>query len=316
MTSASRTPRHPGRSLPVALAAACAAALWACDGRRDASSRPLATLVLMHGAAVSRDFAARREQWQPAQLRAQFRLGDGLRSQAPSTAVLALVDGSKLQVQPDTTIRFLPAGAGEQSIDVSTGEALLLAGAREVNLRTHVGLARVTAGGRVRLARTGDALDLRVEVGEARFRNAQGQDVRLARGDDARLLVGMAVLRAPSAAQPEADGAQASALAPADAGAGADAAQAEAGEDGASDDQTLGGGAEPGPDYTNLAARAGESFVVHAPEVPVAVASSSRPTSASARACSSSRAASSARAAPARPTCCSRPARAATRCAA
>jgi hypothetical protein len=65
--------------------------------------------------------------------------------------------------------------------------------------------------------------------------------------------------------------AAAGAPATADGGATADDTPAD-GEPDAAAPHALAGNVAPGPDYANLGARAGDSFVVHAPELPVAIA--------------------------------------------
>jgi hypothetical protein len=177
--------------------------LGACNGCSGGpSGPPLATLTDLQGEGISRDHAKQREAWTPAKLGAEFWLGDGLRNMSKFSAVMALNDGSKLQVRPGTTIRFLidGAGAGEQSIDVLTGEAVLFVGDNALRLRTHVGVANLSSGSRVQLTRKGDGLHMQLEVGEAHFRNAAGEDVTLAVGEGVLLHVGMAVMRDPSAA--------------------------------------------------------------------------------------------------------------------
>jgi hypothetical protein len=90
-------------------------------------------------------------------------------------------------------------------------------------------------------------------------------------GDDVRLQIGMAVWRGPSAADADAGVAVATQPGPAAADAGV-AAHTGAPTDESDPEGARGRRLEGGPDYANVEARAGESFVVHAPEVPVAVA--------------------------------------------
>jgi hypothetical protein len=260
------------RVLLCALLAVSAAGCDGCDGCGPEAGPPLATLAELQGRGVRRDFSAKRGQWQAAQIGAAFRLGDGLRTDAQSLATLALADGSRLQVQRDTAIRFLidDAKGGQHGIDVLAGEAVLSVTAqRDLRLWTHVGMAMLKAGTRVRLSRSDQALGLHVEVGEARFRSAAGRDTLLAVGDEVQLAVGMAILRERRAGAADAD-------TPADPGT---ALGLQDVPDASVDDRAGRAGrprhegdAEPGPDYSNLGVRAGESFVVHAPEVPVAVA--------------------------------------------
>jgi hypothetical protein len=267
-----RLPAPAGLALLCALAAGAAGCDGGC-GCGPQAGPPLASLLELQGRGVSRDFSAKRGQWQAAEVGAALRLGDGVRTDAQSLATLSLADGSRLDVERGTTLRFLidDVAAGEQGIDVLAGEAVLsVAGRGDMRLRTHVGLAVLKAGSRVRLSRSEQALDLHVEVGEARFRSAEGRDMRLAAGDEVRLAVGMAILRDKRAGEDEAVPEQPDlVLGVQDV---PDGAVPEETTQAAARDAHGGGEVAPGPDYANLGARAGESFVVHAPEVPVAVA--------------------------------------------
>jgi hypothetical protein len=128
------------------------AAVGGCDGCLG-KTPPLASLVERRG-EVQRDFSKTREQWQNAEPGAEFRLGDGLRTAPDAKAQLEFVDGSRLDVRSNTTVRFVVDGAAadEQSLDVMTGEALLHAGTKQLRLRTHVGMAVINPGSRLLLA--------------------------------------------------------------------------------------------------------------------------------------------------------------------
>ncbi|HET6332230.1 MAG TPA: hypothetical protein VFG30_03420 [Polyangiales bacterium] len=165
-----------------------------CNGCQSAS---IAKLSEKSGDSVHRDFSNKRTEWEGADVGATFVLGDGLRTGESSTAMLALNDGSRLSVKASTTIRFLVDGAGEheQSIDVQAGEAVVFAGESPVWLRTHVGLAQLAPGTEAVLTREADNLTLRVDVGQATFRDESGVDHRLGPGERVLLDVGMAILR-------------------------------------------------------------------------------------------------------------------------
>jgi ferric-dicitrate binding protein FerR (iron transport regulator) len=189
------------------LAALLVAAVSGCDGCDGCAgeSEALASLVERRG-EVQRDFAKSREQWLSAEPGAEFRLGDGMRTEDGARAQLEFVDGSRLDVHPNTTVRFLVDGAaeGERSLDVITGEATLYAGTKELRLRTHVGMAIINPGSRLLLTRLGMQLSISLEVGSAHFRDAEGHDVVLSPGERVTLQVGMAVLRKSSDAEPDA----------------------------------------------------------------------------------------------------------------
>lgn len=182
-------------------------AVSGCDGCRSAS---IARLIETQGDSVHRDFSNERTQWEGADVGATFSLGDGLRTGENSTAMLSLLDGSRLSVKASTTIRFLVDGAGEreQSVDVQSGEAIVFAGDKPLWLRTHVGLALLAPGSRAVLTRDGQNLALLIEIGQATFRDSSGVDRQLGPGERVLLDVGMAILRtgdekaAPNAAAP------------------------------------------------------------------------------------------------------------------
>jgi hypothetical protein len=193
--------------LALALCLAWSASCKGCHGCGKRSDLPLATVIELRGDTAQRDHAQRREHWERVDARAKFHLGDGLRTDPPSSALLALADGAELQVRTATLIRFLIDGAGddEQGIDVQTGEALLSSGSEELRLRTRVGLAILAAGGRLLMTRQGNDLRLLLEVGEASFRNDRNELVKLAIGEGVLLKVGTAELPKPAvaAAHPE-----------------------------------------------------------------------------------------------------------------
>lgn len=178
----------------------------ACDGCGSKEPLALAVLSAMDGEGVQRDYVASVGKWEQAKSGARFVLGDGLQTIAPSQATVDLTGGGQLRVKPGSRIRFLidGAGAGESAIDVQTGEALLMSGMAELRLRTHVGLAVISPGARILLARIGEKIDYSVEVGEAHFRSASGEEVVLKAGESMEVEIGMASLRRKGATDPAA----------------------------------------------------------------------------------------------------------------
>lgn len=231
---------------------------WTGCGQRQQAQ--MAVLTEVHGAGVQRDHADRQGGWQRAAVGASFALGDGIRTQAGGMAVLQLSDGARLRVEPGTALRFLVSGAGgdEQMLDVTMGEAVLKSGAHSLRLRTHVGLAVLAPGSEVQLSRSDAGLQYHVEIGELRFNDAAGQPVALHSGDSIRVGIGMAVIRdAPLVLdQTSKPTAASSTTEPAASAVGAAAAVA---------------GGEFAPSYSNLGVTAGDSFSVHAAELPVAI---------------------------------------------
>jgi hypothetical protein len=243
------------RSLTILVLAATLLALFAFLLRQGFSVREqglvIATLVRTSGSSVMRDFAAQPFAWTQAPIGARFTLGDGLRTGPDDSAQLKLVDNSALSVMPNTTLRFLSDAQDDKglNVDLERGEAVVRAGARDLSLRTHVGTAIVKAGSTVTLDRAGRELGFSVQLGSLRFRDSDGSTRSVEDGAAVRVGLGMAVL-SPS---------------PTDAGA-PDAGALDAAAEPADEPEL------EAPRHFNLSAPAGESFVLHAPEVPVAVA--------------------------------------------
>lgn len=232
-----------------------------CDGcgRGDV----LARLVLMQGEGVTRDFAQSEGQWKPAELDAAFRLGDGVRAGPSSEAVLALADESRLRVEPNTQIRFMAGAAGASREDaerilVETGSAVLTVGDAPMRLQTALGVATIQRGSRVRVSRQGDETHYTVEVGSARFVNAQNEEVEVTAGNRFEVGIGQATLQPVGVDETNAE----------------DAEQGVAGDAGAEPtagdelDDVMG---EPGLEQYSLRLPAGGTATIHTPSVPVAV---------------------------------------------
>jgi hypothetical protein len=244
------------------------ALLSGCDGCSSPKTPPLGTLSEIHGDVVERDHATERGHWLKSALGATFHLGDGVRTGARSAAVIAMADGSELQLRQSTTVRFLVDGAGadEQAFDVRTGDALLIAGSRSMRLRTHVGLATLAPGSQIRLERHGEALEYRVDIGEVSFRGPAGDTVVHA-GEHIEIGIGLAVLRKWSAAPSRAEAAR-----PPDGAAPVASLAAAEPEKTGGGQPTREADVAAGPAYSHMGAVAGESFTVHTADVPVAVA--------------------------------------------
>jgi hypothetical protein len=191
-----------GLVLALVLSIVCASACESC-GCGAPEAFVIATLTAMDGDGVERDVAAGVGQWRGVQVGARFSIGDGLKTTAPSQATVDFTGGGQLRVKPDTIIRFLVDGSqvGESVIDVQTGEALLMSGMAELRLRTHVGLAVIAPGTRIVLGREGAALNYAVELGEARFRSASGDETVLRAGESMDIEIGMAALRRKGVAE-------------------------------------------------------------------------------------------------------------------
>ena len=165
----------------------------------------LAQLTETNG-EVTRDEHASLGQWRPADLGAEFRVGDGVRTSPASTGVVEFDDGAKLRLEPSTTVRFLetPPGTDERGVDVITGDAILETGATELRLRTRIGLAVLESGSLVRVSKTNSGLRFQVKLGLARL--GEGDRVTTVEpGSVVQVGIGMAVFEREDATEGSTD---------------------------------------------------------------------------------------------------------------
>lgn len=228
--------------------------------------------------SVGRDFASSQNRWITAAVGAEFRVGDGIQSNAGAGAVLALGDGSFAKLVEKTRIRFYAlTDKGQKSsrkIEVETGELELTVGAEDFTLETGLGIAKIKTGSRVRIRRTKTGADFAVDIGTAVFYDKENRAVEVGEGRKIALEIGAAViepaekkaLELDPAGKPE-DTADATSE-------DSEAVDAEASALGADRDEAgplpIAISAEPlTPDFV---AHAGESFTVHVISPPSAVA--------------------------------------------
>ena len=165
---------------------------------------------------TDRDTAKTRGSWQPAELAAEFFVGDGVRTDKDSTAKLALSDGSALRLENSTIVRFLehPSGPSRNRVDLQMGEAVLETGSAALSLETDIGVAVLDPGSRVSLKKVDQKTRYAVVVGMARFESKDGAKTDVAAGQAVDLDVGAAQIErvaqtpspaaTPSAAAPSA----------------------------------------------------------------------------------------------------------------
>ncbi len=233
----------------------------ACKCSGDA----IATLERVNGGA-ERDRRASVNQWEKAEPGARFDVGDGVRTDASSSALLRLFDKSILNLEPKTVVRFLdrPSGPKGAKLDVEMGEATLEAGGEAVDIGLELGSARIEPHAKVRLVSRGASTRLEVMIGKARIlSDKESIDRRV--GDAVDIQVGRGIVRepAPSASAPP----KAAPPAPAASSDGG-AAPVEAA------DETLaldGRGRSRGPEHVDFMAAAGDSVVVHDPKPPTVI---------------------------------------------
>jgi hypothetical protein len=230
------------------------------------SNDAIATLERVNGAA-QRDRRASVNTWEQAQPGASFDVGDGVRTDASSTALVRLFDQSTLVLEKKTLVRFLdqPSGPKGAKLDVEMGEATLEAGGEAVDIGLDVGSARIEPRSKIRLVSAGKSTRLEVMIGTARILSEKESfDLRV--GDAVDIEVGRAVVKepAPSASAPSAT--------PPAPSAGPDGGDAPT--DAAQEALVIeaSGGRTRGPERVDLVAGAGDSFVVHDPKPPTAIA--------------------------------------------
>ena len=178
----------------------CLMAIWAtaCQGLMSCSGDDVLARLSEKDGAITRDFAASQKQWQVAELGSEFRVGDAVRSDPESTAILDLENGAKLKLKKDTVVRFSAArpGTQEQGLNVETGEATLESSAEQLFLRTQFGVATIEGNSTVRLTSKGDKNYLEVLVGQASVENGEGEMVEVKQGEALDIGVGLAVVEA------------------------------------------------------------------------------------------------------------------------
>jgi hypothetical protein len=239
-------------------------------------ARPIATLEKSAG-KVERDFAKTTGTWAHAERGAKFELGDGVKTGNASTALLLLFDNSLIALDPTTLIRFLdrPSSAKGAKLDVVMGSATLEAGDAALDIDLSLGRARVDAHGKVRLAREGGTLKVEVMIGSAQMLGEK-ESLELRVGDRAEILPDRTLRSLPG----EGAGAAASAAPPGVSSAGVVAPERGIADGGVDVDLSAnsapdGGAADAparGPETVDFPAVAGDSFVVHDPKPPTAIA--------------------------------------------
>ena len=166
-------------------------ALAACSGDCTPSGcggcfapSPLATVEQTVG-DVERDWADRLGDWRLAEIGQPLAEGDGLRTGHDATAHLRVGPSGKLEVSPDTVIRFGISEGDGIGVSVEAGTAVLETGDAS-SLRMRFGVARLDGKAKVRMRSEGDSMSLEVLDGSISLEHA-GRTLRLDGGEDARL---------------------------------------------------------------------------------------------------------------------------------
>ncbi|MFT5359345.1 MAG: hypothetical protein ACI9KE_006588 [Polyangiales bacterium] len=235
-------------------------ALGACD----CGDSVLATVSAQQG-SVERDHASAMGRWGTAEIGSELRLGDGLQTGPEATASLDLASGVKMDLEPDTLIRFRTAADEEsQRVEVVSGEIVVETPADsdgDLELALELGDVRLAPGSQARI-RADSSIE--VVVGLAVIERGDGTEETAQAGE----VIGPdpgASDTGPEDAGPEDAG-------PEDAGLGdtspEDAGPEDAGEDDAVD---VGAALTPGPERADLLLAAGGRVTIHAPSVPVRI---------------------------------------------
>lgn len=247
-------------------------ALWVFGCSR---AGPIAILQKSTG-KVERDFAKTTGTWGGAPPGAKFELGDGVKTGNASTALLLLFDKSLLALDPTTLVRFLerPSSSKAAKLDVVMGSATLEAADAALDIDLSLGTARLDAHGKVRLDRDGNTLRVEVLIGSARLLGEK-ESVELRVGDRAEILPDRTLRQLP--AEDAVPVGSATPPAASSAGATTDSLVADAGvETSLPVKSPLDGGAADaparGPETVDFPAAAGDSFAVHDPKPPTAIA--------------------------------------------
>lgn len=231
-------------------------------GACDCGDSVLAT-VSAHDGSVERDEANALGRWQAASLGDELRLGDGLKTGPEATASLELASGVKMDLEPDTLIRFRTAGdEQDQRIEVVSGEVVVETptdGVGGLELALELGDVRLAAGSQARV-RADSSLE--VIVGQAVIERDDGTEATAQAGE---VIVADA---GPDAGEDDAGIVDLGEEEGEDAGVEEDAGTEDAGEP-----EVSGGGdvLAPGPARADLLLSAGGSVTIHAPTLPVRI---------------------------------------------
>jgi hypothetical protein len=186
-------------------------ALIGCRCSREAT---VARLIEARG-TIDRDYADHLNDWVSAPRGAEFSMGDGVRSQKESDAVLELTGGAKLTLHPASLIRFLAtATPGALALDVEVGDAVLETREHALRISSRFGAVVVDPMTRVVLEKADSGLRFKVALGRIAVETEPGESVPVNAGHAIRIGVGGVVLDDAGGAAPSAASAQPSAAAP------------------------------------------------------------------------------------------------------
>jgi hypothetical protein len=133
---------------------------------------------------VLRDHRGSENAWSAAHLDDALSFGDALRTGNKATASVVLADGSALDLEPDTTVRFLADAQQPGRFRVDTGLAMFESSGAGSSIATSTGLVRVDPRSRVRIVADENGLHMEVSFGRASFIDADQASQSLNPGDE------------------------------------------------------------------------------------------------------------------------------------
>jgi hypothetical protein len=218
-------------------------------GYRWARDDSLARLVEFSG-QPERDTASLQDHWLPAAVGDRFVNGDGARTSARDQAYFQLKNGARVRLQPASRVRFLRAAKGGSQLQVDLGQVDVQSEAQAVRVDSEFGELRLDPNSAIHLRREADRLQVDVEVGRLEL-GAQGRTV--APGERVQLELGGIELEPTRATNtaPEPSPAK-----PAEPAASEPPPELKLGD---------------GVAQADLVVHAGDSFVVHDPDAPLAI---------------------------------------------
>ncbi|MBN2528346.1 MAG: FecR domain-containing protein [Deltaproteobacteria bacterium] len=168
--------------------------LSSCD-TFGCNSDVIAELSIRNG-NVERDFALSMNDWKNAPISSTFKINDGVRTLAQSTAELTLAEGSIVVMQPNTQLRFASSVPNENKFGmvVESGSAKVEAKSDDLHIETGIGMARLKKGSAMTLRLDNNELTVHVDIGSARFMGSDGSEQDVSEGDEIVLSIGSAEL--------------------------------------------------------------------------------------------------------------------------
>jgi hypothetical protein len=133
---------------------------------------------------VVRDHRGSENDWQAAHLDDTLSFGDALRTAPKATASVVLADGSALDLEPGTTVRFMANAREAGRFRVDTGLAMFESTGAGASIATSTGLVRIDPRSRVRIVADENGLHMEVSFGRASFIDADQAAKELLPGDE------------------------------------------------------------------------------------------------------------------------------------